>query len=154
MNSLELKRGNKYIINSLDELNDFAENISFKINKGTTIGLIGEIGAGKTAFIKKLMPKFGVFDVIKSPTYTIVSQYETDNFIIYHTDIYRINDEDELYNIGFEDYFGRNSLVIVEWVDMYKDYVKELSLKYIELTIDVDIKGVRTITITDFDMEE
>ncbi len=138
----------KIVISDLDELSVFAKSLSQVVRPGLTINLVGEIGAGKTALTKLLLHHLGVTDVIKSPTYTIVNQYDVDKFRVYHADVYRIVDEDELYNIGFEDYFSRKTAMIVEWGDMYRDYIKELSFDYMEIEIKVDEMLKRHITIT------
>ncbi len=137
----------EYIIKSLTELDEFARDLAKGLRAGTTLNLIGEIGAGKTALTKFLLKHLGVDEVVKSPTYNIVLRYEADDYSVFHADVYRITEEDELYAIGFEDYFTSDSLVIVEWGDMYLDYIRDMSLNYIEIRIDRQSDGSRLIEV-------
>ena len=78
------------------------------------ITLRGEMGVGKTAFVRGFARALGVTSV-KSPTYTVVNEYRGDPLPIFHFDLYRIADEDELYAIGFDDYLGRDGFILCEW---------------------------------------
>jgi tRNA threonylcarbamoyladenosine biosynthesis protein TsaE len=75
----------------------------------------GEIGAGKTTFIRAMLRKLGVNSAVKSPTFSLVESYQLPHLQIHHFDLYRIQDEEELEYIGFRDYFSRNSVCCVEW---------------------------------------
>ncbi len=138
---------NEVVIKSLDELDVFARDLSGCLCAGTTLNLTGEIGAGKTALTKFLLKYMGVEEVVKSPTYNIVLKYDGREYCIYHADVYRICEEDELYAIGFEDYFTSDNLVIVEWGDMFIDYIKDCSLNYVELNIEVQSDNSRLIKV-------
>ena len=77
------------------------------------------MGAGKTTLIKALAGNLGVLDVANSPTFSIVNEYvSTDNKSIYHFDLYRLNDEEEAYDMGLDEYFDRNAYCFVEWPEM------------------------------------
>ena len=78
------------------------------------ITLRGEMGVGKTAFVRGFARALGISSV-KSPTYTVVNEYRGDPLPIFHFDLYRIADEDELYAIGFDDYLGRDGFILCEW---------------------------------------
>ncbi|VWL85202.1 tRNA (adenosine(37)-N6)-threonylcarbamoyltransferase complex ATPase subunit type 1 TsaE [Oceanivirga miroungae] len=111
---------------SFEKFNELVENFSKRIleNKKNSIciGLIGDLGTGKTAFSKKLLSSLGVTEYVKSPTFTYLIEYNIDGIDIYHFDVYRISNEDELYNIGFYDYIdNNNSLVLVEWANLILD---------------------------------
>ncbi len=96
----------------------------------------GEMGAGKTTLIKQLVTALGSTDAVQSPTYTIVNTYTTTKEPIYHFDLYRITDIEELYDIGFEDYLNSNHWVFIEWPEIAKPFLTEkvtqLQLKIID----------------------
>lgn len=84
---------------------------------GTVITLRGDLGSGKTLLTKGIAKGMGIMDEITSPTFTIVNQYD-GKYILNHMDIYRINDEDELYELGIEEYFTDNAVCVIEWPDI------------------------------------
>ena len=90
---------------------DFAKNLT----AGAVICLRGEMGAGKTVFTNGLCRALGVCDYVTSPTFTVVNEYDGKDFRIYHFDMYRIEDEDELLEIGFEEYLGLGGVCVIEW---------------------------------------
>ena len=105
-----------YTLDQIEEASNFVlENASSK-----TILFEGEMGAGKTTLIKELVKKLGSQDIVSSPTFSLVNEYEADNDTIYHFDLYRVNDEEELYNFGIETYIYNDKYVLVEWPDLLK----------------------------------
>ena len=78
------------------------------------IALRGEMGVGKTAFVRGFARALG-FSAVRSPTYTVVNEYRGESTPIFHFDLYRISDEEELYAIGFDDYLGREGYILCEW---------------------------------------
>lgn len=103
--------------------------IGRQIGPKSIICIGGEMGAGKTALSQGIIRGLGVTDkYITSPTYTLVNEYKVDGVDVYHFDIYRVGDYDELSAIGFEEYFRENSVVIIEWADIIKDYLIGTSL--------------------------
>jgi len=80
--------------------------------------LAGEVGAGKTTLIKKLVAKMGALTPATSPTYGLLNEYETPNGIIYHSDWYRIQDPEELYDAGIMEYFNLPGIFIIEWPEI------------------------------------
>ena len=86
--------------------------------KGTCIALHGDLGSGKTLLTKGIAKGMGITEPITSPTFTIVNQYLNGKCILNHMDIYRINDEEELYELGIEEYFDRDSICVVEWPEI------------------------------------
>ena len=88
---------------------------------GTVFALRGDLGAGKTLFAKGLALGLEIDDNVSSPTFTIVNEYLEGEIPFYHMDIYRINDEEELDEIGIEEYFQENGIVAVEWPDLLGD---------------------------------
>lgn len=103
-------------IKSLDNITDAATEFIKQMGDNTVFAFHGEMGAGKTTFIKAICEKLGVDDVINSPTFAIVNEYRSDSGeLIYHFDFYRINKEEEAFDFGYEDYFFSGSLCFIEW---------------------------------------
>lgn len=103
-------------IKSLDTITDAAIEFIKQMGDNTVFAFHGEMGAGKTTFIKAICEKLGVTDVINSPTFAIINEYRSDSGeLIYHFDFYRINKEEEAFDFGYEDYFFSGSLCFIEW---------------------------------------
>lgn len=103
-------------IESLDKINDAAKTFIKTMGDRTIFAFRGEMGAGKTTFIKAVCEALGVDEVINSPTFAIVNEYGSANGeLIYHFDFYRINSVEEAYDFGYEDYFYSGSLCFIEW---------------------------------------
>ena len=104
-------------IDSLDNIREAARRFVNAIGDSTVIAFYGKMGAGKTTFIKAVCEELGVDDVITSPTFAIVNEYRSDatGELIYHFDFYRIKKLDEVYDMGYEDYFYSGALCLIEW---------------------------------------
>ena len=98
----------------VNEIEDVAEQL-IKNLKTKTLLIYGEMGAGKTTLIKAIVKTLGSKDVVSSPTFSIVNEYELKNDKIYHFDLYRIKDLEEAYNFGIEDYLFNNNWILIEW---------------------------------------
>ena len=120
---------------SINETNEIALEISKKIEQGTILLLNGELGSGKTQFVRFLADHLRVQDMVGSPTFLILNIYESGrNLTIYHFDFYRVTDIDELEQIGFFEVLNqKKNLIIVEWANRYKN----LFLKEKDRTIDI-----------------
>lgn len=92
-----------------------AEYMATHLSSGMNIYLQGELGAGKTTFVRGLLRGVGYHDKVKSPTYALIEPYSFEKFNIYHFDLYRFKDETEWDAAGFREYFNQNSICIVEW---------------------------------------
>lgn len=104
------------IVNSLDELDDVAHELLNFIGKNKVILFEGEMGSGKTTFIKQFCKKIGVIDEAVSPTYSIINEYKTKTGeSVYHIDLYRLKNEEEIIHIGLEDYIKNDYYCLVEW---------------------------------------
>lgn len=111
------------------ETEDKAKNFASLIKgfkNSLLINLIGNLGAGKTTFVRGLIQELGFDEFVKSPTFTIVESYESDNLKVFHFDLYRIEDDKELQAIGVEDYLTEeNAITLVEWPEKSKRYFND-----------------------------
>lgn len=94
------------------------------LNRGDIICLTGDLGAGKTAFTGGLAAALGISGYITSPTFTIVNEYK-GRIPLYHFDVYRIADPEEMFEIGFEEYIDGNGVVVIEWAELIKDILPD-----------------------------
>jgi tRNA threonylcarbamoyladenosine biosynthesis protein TsaE len=101
------------------------------------------MGAGKTTFVKAICEELGVEDVITSPTFAIVNEYEANNQSIFHFDFYRIKRLEEVYDMGYEDYFYSGALCFIEWPELIEDLLPEDAVK---VTITENADGTRSVT--------
>ena len=105
-----------------DKAKNFASSIK-GFQNSLLINLEGNLGAGKTTFVRGLIQELGFDEFIKSPTFTIVESYESENLKVFHFDLYRIEDDRELQAIGVEDYLSEeNAITLVEWPEKSKKY--------------------------------
>lgn len=111
---------NTYISKSEQDTIVFAEDFAKNLKTGDIIVLSGELGSGKTKFVQGVLKHFGLEDEISSPTFTIVNEYNSDEMNIYHFDVYRLEDSDEFYAIGGEEYFS-SGICLIEWGEMIED---------------------------------
>lgn len=112
----------------------FASELASTLHVGDVVVLSGELGAGKTKFTEGFLKYFGLDNQISSPTFSIVNEYKKDNIHIYHFDVYRLEDVDEFYAIGGDEYFS-SGISIIEWGKLIKD---ALPKDYIEIVFHKD----------------
>lgn len=105
----------KYISASIPETYELALSLAKTLTGGEVILLNGELGAGKTTFTKGLGRALNITDTVTSPTFTLMHAYEGGKFPLYHFDMYRIENEDDLYELGFEDYIFGDGISVIEW---------------------------------------
>ena len=115
----------KYFSSSLVETQTIANEILEKMSGGEVLGLIGDLGAGKTTFVQFLAQALGVKEKVNSPTFALMKVYQTTNAKIktlVHADAYRLNQADELKNVGLAEYFNQpDCVVVIEWADKVKN---------------------------------
>lgn len=126
----------------------FAEELANKAKPSDVYTLIGDLGVGKTTFTQGFAKGLGIVEPVNSPTFTIVQIYEEGRVPFYHFDVYRIADPDEMYEIGYEDYFYGEGVSMIEWADLVKEIIPENAIR-IEIEKNLE-KGVdyRCITVT------
>ena len=113
------------IIKDIESIGTAARQFVNEIGSHKVFAFYGTMGAGKTTFIKAVCEVLGVKDVITSPTFAIVNEYESDNGPIFHFDFYRIKKLEEVYDMGYEDYFYSGSLCFIEWPELIEDLLPE-----------------------------
>ncbi len=122
-----------FITNSEKETYDVAKEFAKTLTPGQIVCMYGDIGAGKTVFAKGVCASLGVTEHISSPTFTIVNEYEGNAFTIYHFDLYRIAEPDELYEIGFHEMLDSGGVSIIEWPQMAGELMPQKHTKvYVE----------------------
>ena len=115
----------KIIIKNESETKKFGLNLAQRLKKGSIIALTGDIGAGKTTLSKYIAEGLGVSEMITSPTFTIVQEYHSGRLPLYHFDVYRIGDMEEMFELGYEEYFYGDGVTIVEWADQIMELIPE-----------------------------
>lgn len=131
-------------INSLADINEAAKQFIENMGDGKVFAFYGKMGAGKTTFIKAICEELGVDDVITSPTFAIVNEFQSaiTGDSIYHFDFYRIKKLEEVYDMGYEDYFYSGSLCFLEWPELIDDLLPEDATK---VTIEATDDGGRVV---------
>lgn len=110
-------------LQSLADIESAARQFVEAMDQSTVFAFYGKMGAGKTTFIKALCEVLGVSDVVNSPTFSIVNEYRSDSTgeLIYHFDFYRIKKLEEVYDMGYEDYFYSGALCFIEWPELIEE---------------------------------
>jgi len=135
MDSLTLK--------SLSDLNVVADKFLRAMRGKKVFAFFGPMGVGKTTFIKALCNELGVVEIVTSPTFALVNEYQTgEGDVIYHFDFYRIEKIEEVYDFGYEDYFYSGNYCFIEWPDKVAEILPE-NIAYVQLVENKD--GSRTI---------
>ena len=134
--------------NTPKETFDFGKSLGESAKAGTVYTLIGDLGVGKTVLTQGLAKGLEIQEPINSPTFTIVQVYEEGRMPLYHFDVYRIGDVEEMEEIGYEDYFYGEGVTLIEWANLIEEILPE---QYTEIKIEKDLeKGFdyRKITVT------
>ena len=105
----------KIVIKNEEETKKFGEKLCEKLTAGSIVALTGDLGTGKTTLTK----------AITSPTFNIVKQYDSGRLPLYHFDVYRIGDVDEMYEIGYEEYFFGDGVCVIEWADLIEEIIPD-----------------------------
>lgn len=129
---------------------ELGEKIGQMAKPGMVISLTGDLGVGKTVFTQGLAKGLGIEEPVNSPTFTIVQVYEEGRLPLYHFDVYRIGDIEEMDEIGYEDYFYGEGICLIEWADLIREILPEQMCR---VTIEKNLeKGFdyRKITLEGF----
>lgn len=118
-------------IESLDHIHEAAQQFIDNMGKGNVFAFYGKMGAGKTTFIKAICERLQVDDVITSPTFSIVNEYYSNKLddSIYHFDFYRIKKVEEVFDMGYEDYFYSGRLCFLEWPELIEGLLPKDAVK-------------------------
>jgi len=118
-------------VNNVTETKEVAMKLAKYLRPGDVIALNGDLGAGKTSFTQGIAKGLGINQVVNSPTFTLIKEYE-GKYPLYHMDVYRL--EDQVEDIGFEDYFYDDGITVIEWASMIQDF---LPVEYLNVHIHV-----------------
>ena len=138
-------------INDLGSIREAARQFIAQIGEHKVFAFYGSMGAGKTTFVKAICEELGVEDVITSPTFAVINEYSLSTLhsplssnIIYHFDFYRIKKLEEVYDMGYEDYFYSGALCFIEWPELIEELLPEDAVK-VSITENAD--GTRTVKL-------
>ncbi len=137
-------------IQSLEHIHEAAREFIAAMGDNTVFALYVKMGAGKTTFIKALCQELGVEDVVTSPTFAVINEYRSDiaGELIYHFDFYRIKKLEEVYDMGYEDYFYSGALCFIEWPELVEELLPGNTIK---VTIEELEDGSRKLTMENLD---
>ena len=137
-------------IQSLEHIHEAAREFIAAMGDNTVFALYGKMGAGKTTFIKALCQELGVEDVVTSPTFAVINEHRSDitGELIYHFDFYRIKKLEEVYDMGYEDYFYSGALCFIEWPELVEELLPGNTIK---VTIEELEDGSRKLTMENLD---
>ena len=126
---------------------ELAQNIESEKFANMVICLQGDLGSGKTIFTKGFAASLGIEEAITSPTFNIIKEYTSGEMDLYHMDVYRLDGKVD--DLGIEEYYQKNGIVIIEWADMIKDYLPEERLE-IKIRLSEEDEDTRIISITPY----
>ena len=140
-----------FLCESIEDTQKVAKKLAKKPPPGSVIALVGELGAGKTAFTKGFARQMGVKDPVTSPTFKLVSEYKGKKYVLNHVDAYRMEGPKDFLNIGGEEYLtAKNSITIIEWGDLLSDLLSEETItvhfKRIKIPKEsrkIEIRGIK-----------
>lgn len=130
-------------IQNLDTIREAAQTFISHIGIARVFAFYGKMGAGKTTFVKAICEELGSEDVITSPTFAIVNEYSGEGEPIYHFDFYRIKKLEEVYDMGYEEYFYSGALCLIEWPELIEDVLPDDAVR---VTIEEQPDGSRLVT--------
>ena len=136
----------EYTSNSPGQTEEIGAALAAELKPGAVLAFTGDLGAGKTAFVRGLARGLGIAERVTSPTFTIVNEYEGGRLPLFHFDMYRLGSSEELFDIGWEDYLARGGVCAVEWSENIADAL-EGDLVRVDLRRG-DGENERIITIT------
>lgn len=132
----------KYTSRSIESTMELAENIESEKFPGMVICLIGDLGSGKTMFVKGFAESLGIEETVTSPTFTIIKEYLNGEMPLYHMDVYRVHED--VKSLGLNDYFNKQGITVIEWSDLIEDYLPKERL---EIKFNIINENTRVITL-------
>ena len=126
-----------FSVNSVDQTTAIGLELGKILKSGDIICLTGDLGTGKTHITKGIAKGLGIDDHITSPTFTIVNEYDSGRLKLYHFDVYRVSDPDEIYAIGFDDYIFSDGVSVIEWANYIEDILPN---EYLHIHIEKDLR--------------
>lgn len=133
-----------FISNSPAETEEFAERFANGIGPGSVLALKGDLGAGKTQFVKGFVAGLGSDAVVASPTFTIVHEYPGGRLPVYHFDFFRLEDRQSVARLGLDDYFFGEGVSVIEWADRFPDCVPQRARW---INFEINSENARAITV-------
>ncbi len=115
-------------VNTLEDMRHIAGEIVLLIDKHPIITLTGDLGVGKTTLTQMICEQLGVTELVTSPTYTLVNEYEGKHHKIYHFDLYRLNQVEELDGMGFTEYLDSGNICLIEWPQIAENYLNDFNI--------------------------
>ena len=134
------------VTNSASETRALGEQLAAGLRPGNTVILEGELGAGKSELARGIARGLGVTETVTSPSFTILNVYESGRCPLYHFDWYRLESEEELYELGMDEYLGGDGIAVVEWAERCPDAVPE---DCIRIRLEATGEETRRITVND-----
>lgn len=114
-----------FISNSPEETESFGRQFAGNLKPGDVLALTGELGSGKTQFVKGLCAALNCDAAVTSPTFTLIHEYSGGRFPIYHFDFFRIEDRQDAERLGLDDYFFGDGVSVIEWADRFRELIPE-----------------------------
>ncbi len=135
--------------NSVEETMDFGFQLGKVCPRGTVFALTGDLGTGKTHFSKGFARGLGISSTITSPTFTLIHEYQEGRVPFYHFDVYRVNNIDEVLDLGFEEYIYGQGVTLIEWADLIEPLLPD---NFIQIKIEklAESTTKRKITVKSF----
>lgn len=128
---------------NIENINDVAKRLINNLTSKTLL-IYGNMGVGKTTMVKAIAKLLGSYDDVSSPTFSIVNEYEANNIKIYHFDLYRIKEVEELYNLGIEDYLFSDNWSIIEWPEKIENMVP---IHFDRIDLELNSDNSRTLKL-------
>lgn len=119
----------RLITRNENETRELGLKLAEKLKAGDVVAMTGELGTGKTALTGYIAEGLGIKKTISSPTFTIVKEYHEGRLPMYHFDVYRVSDPEELFEIGYEEYFYGNGVSVVEWANLVEELLPENAVR-------------------------
>ncbi len=120
-----MQKAQEILIRNEEETKKFGRQLANHLKPGSVVALIGDLGTGKTTLTKYIGQGLGIDEIITSPTFTVIQEYRNSKIPLYHFDVYRLQSEHELLELGYEEYFYGEGITIIEWADKIQNLLPE-----------------------------